>query len=69
MPTRSNNFQRPEPMSIQTRQTSPQYGQRETFHHEESYEAMEQPVEMNRENITVDETTTQNHFLQLSPET
>ena len=56
-------------MSIQIRQTRPQYGQRETFQHEESYEAIEQPSEINRENITVDENTTQNHFLELSLET
>jgi len=69
MPTRNSNFQRPEPMSIQTRQTRPQFGQRETFHHEESYDSMGQSSEINRDNILTDETTSQNNFLELGPET
>ena len=70
-PTRNEGLPKPKPMSVQTRQTRPQFAHRETYYNEEFAEGNSKTINelpiRNESNIEVNENEVQNHFFELGP--
>ena len=71
--TRNDNFPKPEPMSVQTRQTRPHNNntqmQCETFQNDENYDDAAESSAENKINVEMNESETQNQFLGVGIET